>query len=675
MGDILSVHHNSHKVFFQENTMRTPLTPHSYILTVAPLVRIALTRDQAFSYTARRAIATGALVSIPVGKRIVHGIVLSCTDATHVSTASTKKFTLKPIRRVLKEPCLTAAQITMAQFISTYYLCPLGIVLPHYIPHRVRWRTVPPSPDTAHRPGSVRLTPAQKACAATITSATPTARHFFLHAYTQIDKMSILIHVLQRLFTQSHGQALYLVPELMHVPAIEAFFSRFFPQTAIAVVHGKLSKGAYDRIWEGVRDHTIRIVIGTRRAIFLPFHTLAMIIVDEAHDNSHKQWEHYPLFDARTVVRHLALHCGATLIFTSATPRIIDHADTTVHTLTLPQPSPPRIIVVDMKKERWDKNTSPLSRTLVTQIGTMLTAKKKVLIFVNRQGESAFAVCSACRRVAHCPTCARTLMTLTPTLFFCPQCRVQSVAHTCHHCHKPWTHVGIGTARIRRALAKIFPTARYAIADATTMKKSGAYEKLYRDFTDGEIDILIGTQMITKGWSTASIGLSVIIDMDNLLSFPSYDVNEKAFAFILQMALRAHSGTLLIQTFQPENRVLTQACAFDVDGFIAAETDVRTVLAFPPAASLIRMLYRHADPGNVRATTAATYADLIAIAATEPSLRISEPHVPLIAQQRGKHRMQIIIKNTAHTHSAALRAYLATKNMPWTIDIDPVQTI
>ena len=669
------MHHSSDTLFFQENLMTTPTTTSTYLITVAPLARIALTRDQAFSYTFHRTIVVGSLVSVPVGKRIVHGIVLACTKNTDTSQVDGRRFALKPLTRILKEPCLTEAQIAMAQFISTYYICPLGIVLPHYIPNRVQWRAVTSPPDMAHPPGTVRLTPTQKACVTTIASATPTTRHFFVHAQLQTDKMSILISVLQHLFATPHGQALYLVPELLHVPVLETFFARFFPRATIAVVHSKLGKGASDRIWEGVRDATIRIVIGTRRAIFLPFHDLATIIVDEAHDSSHKQWEHYPLFDVRTVARELATHCGATLIFTSATPRVIDHADTTLRMLTLPQPTPPRITVVDMKKERWDKNTSPLSRTLVKQIGTMLTAKKKVLIFVNRQGESAFAVCSACRRVAQCPTCARTLMTLTPTLFFCPQCRVQSVAHTCHHCHKPWAHVGIGTTRIRRELAKIFPTARYAVADATTMKKSGAYEKLYRDFTDGAIDILIGTQMITKGWHTATIGLSVIVDMDNLFSFPSYDVNEKAFAFVVHMALRARSGTVLIQTFQPENRVLTQACAFDFDGFVAAETDTRAILAFPPAASLIRMVYRHADPGNVRTTVASAYTDLVAIADADSALRVSEPHVPLIARQRGKHLMQIIIKNTAHTHSAALRTYLATKNTSWTIDVDPVQTI
>ena len=413
----------------------------------------------------------------------------------------------------------------------------------------------------------------------------------------------------------------------------------------------------------------------TRRAVFLPFHTLGAVIVDEAHDNSHKQWEHYPLFDARTVARHLAASHGATLIFTSATPRIADRTDAAMRVLAMPRPRLPRITVVDMKKERWEKNTSPLSRTLITHIGAMLRARKKVLLFVNRQGESAFAVCSVCRRVAQCPTCARTLMTLTPTRFFCPQCRVQSVAHACHHCHKPLQHVGIGTTRIRRELAKIFPDARYAVADSSTMKKSGAYEKLYRDFTDGAIDILIGTQMVTKGWNTAAIGLSVIVDMDNLFSFPSYDVNEKAFAFVVQMALRAQGGTLLIQTFQPENRVLTQACAFDFDGFTAAETDVRTVLAFPPAASLIRIVYQHADPGNVRTAITTAYTDLTALAAADPALRVSEPHVPLIARRRGKHRMQIIIKNIAHAHSAALRDYLGAKSTSWTIDIDPVQTI
>lgn len=644
----------------------------NHILTVAPLTRIALTRDQAFSYTAPRPVSVGALVSVPIGTRVVHGIVLSCLrDA---GDAPSSPFTLKSIARVLKDPCLTDTQLAVATHISTHYICPLGIVLSSMVPHRVRWREAH-TPDGTHPPATVHLTPTQRALVRTITDANPATQRFFVHAYRRTDKMSVIVGILQSLLADTRRQALYLVPELIHMPAMMAFFARFFPSDTVAVVHGKLGKGAYDRVWEGVRHGTIRLIIGTRRAVFLPFRALGAIVVDEAHDHSHKQWERYPLFDARIVARDIAARHGATLVYTSATPRVVDFADTTLTHLSTTSVPPPRIEIVDMKKERWEKNTSVLSRALIERVKTTLDAGKKILLFVNRQGESAFAVCGACRHVAHCSVCARTLTTLTPTTFFCPDCRMESVVCVCPRCRAPWTHVGVGTGRIHRELKKIFPAARYAVADSATMRTPRAYDTLYRNLADGAVDIIIGTQMITKGWSGAAIGLSVIVDMDNLFSLPAYDANEKAFAFVVQLALRAHGGTLLIQTFQPEHRVLMQACAFDFAGFTAAETDVRTALAFPPAASLIRITYRHADPGNVRTTITSAYNDIRAIAVKEPTLRVSEPHAPLIARQRGKHRMQIIVKNTAHVMPPELFQYLAAKNTAWTVDVDPVQTI
>lgn len=642
-----------------------------FLISVAPLTRIALTRDQSFFYTFSRPLTEGTLVEISIGRRILAGIVTACSkDFPREST-----FQLKKITRVTEESFLTSQQLALAFFISHYYLSPLGVVLKHFVPKKVTARSK--IIVQKKRVGTINTTPTQENIIKTL-SATFTHKKYFLHVTEQSDKISILFSLIKKIKEQHNTQTLYLMPELIQTPYFTEFFHRFFAADEVAILHSKLPKGEFYEKWCDIRSGKIKLIVGTRIALFAPFQKLGVVIVDEAHDLSYKQWDHNPLYDARVVSAELARLHDCIHIATSATPRSVDYFSknhkTDVQFISCIEKKFTPIEIIDMKKERWDKNKSPLSRTLIAQIKYALTHKKQVLIFVNRQGSSAFSVCTKCRSVPICPTCERALITISKKIYLCLHCNTKSqVLQKCTRCKSPIEHIGIGTGRIRTELAKIFPHARISVADTSTMSVSGAHKKIYDEFNARTIDIVIGTQMITKNWYTDSIGLSAVIDMENLVSMPDYTTNERAFAFIIQMALRTHGGKLVVQTFRPENAVVCSAQKYDFDGFYTDELTLRSILHYPPYATLIKLTYQDITKKTVEQKMAEIYKNLVTLCGKNKDLHISEPHFPIIDKVRTKYRQQIIIKNTQKNIDQELRSFLSAIDIKLTVDIDPVQ--
>lgn len=644
-----------------------------FLISVAPVTRIALVRDQSFFYTFSRDLPIGTLVEIPIGKRTIEGIVTdSSQDFPREST-----FALKKITRVTEESFMTHEQLQLAFFISTYYICPLGIVLKHFIPKKMGMRG-----KIVHTKRSLKeimTTPEQNTLIKTLYA--PTYKSFYFHTISQSDKIGVLFSLIKKINNkEQNGQSLYLLPELIQTPYFTDFFHRFFTGDEVAILHSKLPKGEFYKKWCDIRTGKIKFVIGTRIALFAPFQKLGAIIVDEAHDMSHKQWDHSPLYDVRTASKELARIHDCLHILTSATPRTVDFYHTIhrsdVHYISHNAFHKPVIELVDMKKERWDKNKSPLSRTLVTHIKQSLKNKKQILLFVNRQGMSAFSICTKCRTVLRCPECTHALISVKSNTLLCIQChKTYPSSKKCDRCKAPIEHIGIGTQRIQKELAKIFPSAQIALADTSTMHASGAHRMIYDDFCARKIDIIIGTQMITKSWHTENVGLCGIIDADHLLSLPDYNTNEKTFAFIVQMALRTKYGKLIVQTFQPENPILSQAQKYDFDEFHKDELSLRKILSYPPYTKIIKLTYKDVTRKNVEYEVDLIYDQISKKFKRDKSIIISEPHFPLIDKVRSKYRKQFIIKIKSETTPKDLYLFLCTLDIKWSVDVDPIQLI
>lgn len=647
-----------------------------FLISVAPLTRIALTRDQSFFYIYETKLSVGTLVEVPIGRRLAEGIVTQCS----ADFPRESNFQLKRVSKVLEKDFLTVEQLKLVEFISSYYLSPVGVVLKHFIPKRVQMRG-----SIVYKKNKQKkiLTSAQQKeiMSQVFKGFSKSHSKYFLHITKSSDKFAILFSLMQEVLKNDNAQVLYLLPELMQTPYFTAFLYHFFSEDEIAIMHSKLSKGEFYKKWRDIKSGKVKIIMGTRIALFAPFKNLNLVIVDEAHDMSHKQWEHNPLFDARRVSEELAQIFDCPHIMTSATPHVLDYyhkynKKSNVQFISYINNKRSKIKVVDMKKERWDKNKSPLSRELTTQISLALKDKRQSLLFVNRQGMSAFSICSRCRTVAKCPTCTRALVSVTKGQYSCIHCNfTQKTTRKCKKCKASIEHIGIGTQKIQRELKKMFPKAKIVVADGSTMKKTGTHNKLYRDFSEGKIDIVIGTQMITKGWNSNNIALSAIIDTDHLLSLPEYNVGEKAFAFIVQMGLRAGSGKTIIQTFQPEDPIIQYASEYKFREFYEKELSLRKVLAYPPYTHLIKLLYQDIEKKEVEKTIENMYESITKLCVEDEDIIISEPHDPLINKIRTKYRKQIIIKIKNNTIPVYLHDFLILQNTKWTIDIDPVTTI
>ena len=646
---------------------------NQFLISVAPLTRIALSRDQSFFYMWHAPIAIGTLVAIPIGRRTIEGIVTDCAP----DFPRESNFIIKKIGKIIEDQFLTQNQLQLALDISSYYYAPLGLVLKHFVPQRTIMRgMIPPSRKTH---AAVTLSFDQRKIVSQLCADRGTFHSNFLHAPVVQDKMTILLGLMQKIHTETTDQVLYILPELMQTPYISAFFHQYFPHQEVALLHSKIPRGQYYHHWRAIRTGTVRIVIGTRSALFAPFKKLHTVIVDEAHDPSHKQWDHYPLYDARNVSRMLAQLHQATHLLTSAAPRAVDYitkTDKKSTFITSPVHATAKIEIVDMKKERWDDHKSPLSRSLIHQIRYALKSSSQVLLFVNRQGESAFSLCSKCRFVVTCPTCQRALVHHTSKKYVCIHCAfTMPDSAKCAHCKAPIEHIGIGTQRIAKELRKIMPAARVAIVDSSTMKKSGAHKKIYDDFRNKKIDIVIGTQMITKGWHGDHVALCGIIDMDDLLSLPSYDGNEKAFSYIMQLTARTRRGTVLVQTFQPENPAIQYATKYDFDGFYDDELALRKILHYPPYAQIVKLTCKDESREKLHTQVQDVYARIVDISTKDRLIHVSEPHDPIIDKVRTKYQRQIVIRNEHKVIPQALHHTLRDREINWSIDVDPISSL
>ncbi|HCP08938.1 MAG TPA: primosomal protein N' [Candidatus Moranbacteria bacterium] len=517
---------------------------------------------------------------------------------------------------------------------------------------------------------------------------------FLLYGPASSGKTEVYIHAIKKLKEKNANlQFLILLPELTLTPqAIERYGAYFSPEETV-ILHSKISKGKFYSDWQDIKSGKAKIIIGSRMAVFAPFKNLGLIVIDEEQDMSFKQWDMNPRYDARTVSEKLAEIHSCKIVFGSATPRIesFHKARQEKYTLLeLPQlvgigslhgdPIPTKIELVDMKKERWIKNYSPISKKLQSEIAYALKNKLQTILFINRQGLSSFSICTRCKTVLRCPKCERALIYDKEGVYKCVHCAYRSsVIPECPKCKSlTFTNVGLGTQKIEREVASLFPGARIARADNQTMKEPRAQENLYKIFKDGEIDILIGTQIISKGWDLPNVALIGIIDGDGMLSIPDYTTEERAFQNIIQVAGRTgrtgakFPGLVLVQMFHPESSFFKNISEKNLENFYDKELKDRKALRLPPFGKLIKLIFQ--DYSAKKAASAAEGIYKILESMDLQGIKISEAQDSFVSNIRGRHRRQLIIK-ISDDIPEKLAKILKALPSGWIIDVDPISII
>src|SRR2546427_1386400 len=485
-----------------------------------------------------------------------------------------------------------------------------------------------------------------------------------LHGITGSGKTEIYIRAMQAAIEINRG-AMMLVPEIALTPILSRRLRAHFGNE-IAILHSSLSKGERFDEWSRLRRGEARVVLGTRSAVFAPVENLGLIIVDEEHDTSYRQ-EESPFYSARDTAIVRAQKKSAVIVLGSATPSLESFHNSQTgkyRYLHLPERIANRALaraeVIDMRTVfARHKRPAIISDELLSAIEEARVRREQTIILINRRGYSSFILCRSCGESIMCPNCEVTLtFHRADRTLVCHYCNHRERAPSeCPTCGSKYIYyVGEGTEQIEDVLRKRFSNLRIGRIDRDTKTRRHEFEKTLLDFNKGEIDLLVGTQMLAKGHDFPNVTLVGVISADAGLALPDFRAAERTFQLITQVAGRAGRGDLpgrvLIQTYHPHHYALRHATAQDYRGFYDEEIRHRRNHGYPPFVVLALLLVRHKDPERAR-TTAQQLRNALNEANRDHALRILGPAPASFARVRGEHRIQILVKSRSRKQMRA----------------------
>lgn len=507
-----------------------------------------------------------------------------------------------------------------------------------------------------------------------------------IHGVTGSGKTEIYLQTISAALEQNKS-AILLVPEIsLTSQTIERFRSRFSEK--IAILHHKRSMGERSLAWEKLRTGEIRIVVGARSALFAPVRDLGLIIVDEEHDNSYKQGEEAPFYHARNVAVMRAHLENAVVVLGSATPSIesrynADIGKYRLHVIANRATAAPlpTVAIVDMK-QALDKSGgfTHFSEELLNGIKERLKQGEQTLLFLNRRGYHRLQVCASCRAVVKCPHCDLGLtFHREANLLRCHLCDFhQPAPRQCPGCGSSdaLQFKGFGTEHAERALHAIFPDIRTLRMDRDTTQKKDSHEEIFKQFRAHKADILIGTQMIAKGFHFPSVTLVGVLNADAPLSIPDFRSAETVFQLLTQVAGRSGRsdlpGEVILQTFLPDHPVLKLAAAQDYDAFYKAEIEERRLFCYPPFIHLVKCLFLSSDPKIAEDAALESHAYL---SKSLPSFAQALPPGPSGHPKiKDQYRFQFLIKSAKIDPLVSILESLPKTRAQVKIDIDPLST-
>ena len=420
---------------------------------------------------------------------------------------------------------------------------------------------------------------------------------FLLKGVTGSGKTEVYMKLVERVLLEGKS-AIILVPEIALTPQmIERFKGRF--GVNVALFHSKLSDGERFDEWFRVKEGKSKVIVGARSAIFLPAKNLGLIIIDEEHENTYKS-EQNPKYQTKEVAEYLSELKGCKVILGSATPSIETYYRALTGEMKLLElnsrvdnkPMPP-MKVIDMRNELKGGNKSLFSRELFIAIQERLKRKEQIILFLNRRGFSTFVSCRSCGYVFKCDECDISMTYHKNGLLICHYCgKTKREPRECPKCHSKYVKFfGAGTQRVEEEVKKYFNNAGILRMDVDTTRDKHSYERIYNTFKNGEADILIGTQMVSKGLDFKNVTLVGILAADMSINIPDYRAAERTFQIITQVAGRAgrgdKQGEVLIQTYTPQHYSLQYAVNYDYEGFYEKEFTVRAMMKYPPFGKLL----------------------------------------------------------------------------------------
>ncbi len=541
-----------------------------------------------------------------------------------------------------------------------------------------------PDPD----PVPEHLTDAQENARDRIHEAVENHRHetFLLHGVTGSGKTEVYMRSI-RACTRNGEQALVLIPEISLTPqAIARFQDRF---ERIAIMHSYLSDPRRREEWNRIRSGDVDVIIGARSALFAPAPDLGIIIVDEEHDTSYKQ-DRVPRYNARDGAVLRGSQEEVPVLLGSATPSLESrqNAETGKYTLLeLPERiggNPlPNVQTIDMTLQHDSNSHTVISEVMEVEIRKTLANDNQAMLFLNRRGFASVIYCPACKEHISCPNCDISLTYhQSAELLKCHHCdHRQKRPKKCPHCDRPAPiNLGMGTERIESVIRNTFTDARIERMDSDTMTSMDAYENTVRKLQHGEVDLLVGTQMIAKGLHFPGVTLVGIISADVSLHLPDFRSAERTFQIVTQIAGRAgrgkSTGRVLLQTHEPDHYSIRTAAKYDYQSFWSTEVELRETMGYPPFTTLLRILVRGEDREDV-SRTADRIRERIEPDCRRHDIDVLGPADAPLSKLQDRHRIHLLLKlpkpqlgrNLVDQHDRLFQSQGSTDVV---LDMDPI---
>ena len=660
-------------------------------------VAMALPLRQTFTYRIPSGLADrvvpGVQVQVPFRGRPRRGFVVELS-------ASAARDDILEVATVLGPPLFSAHLLALTRWMADYYLAPWGEVLAAALPggfegiarSRARRGATEDRVTSLPLPDHFALTAEQRKALTTIEDALGRATFapILLHGVTASGKTEVYLRAAAAT-RDAGGQTLLLVPEVALGSQLVREFRRRF-RNRVGVLHSYLSMSERRRNWELARRGALDVVVGARSAVFAPSPRLGLIVVDEEHEPAYKQSEQLRYHGRDTAVRRAQM-LNIPIVLGSATPSLESLANARrgrYACVLLPcrvdrRPLPP-VRIVDLRRQGASTMLSPPLRAA---LGERLERGEQSLLFLNRRGHSHHIQCIACGFVPTCPWCDIALtLHLQPSECRCHYCDHRAPATAqCPSCGSPLLrYSGAGTQRAERELRTSLPAARVLRLDTDVARTRGGAGDVLSAFARGEADVLLGTQMIAKGFDFPRVTLVGVLDADVALHLPDFRAAERTFQLLIQVAGRAgrgeRPGEVLVQTCTPEHPAITAASAYDERRFVDHELAERKETGYPPFARLASLLFSGADVALVE-RAADRAGDLLRERAEAEGVKVLGPAPQALARLRGKHRWHVMLKGT----SGAKVRMLAAQALEWAessdrprgvrvaVDVDPVEVL
>jgi primosomal protein N' (replication factor Y) len=630
----------------------------------------------------------GALVVVPFGRVRKVGVVVARPARSAVALDR-----LKPIeRRVEDVPPLADADLELFGFCAAYYQRPLGEVIAASLPPRLRQanRRALAAPQTASAadagpPETPPLSAAQRRAIDTCLAGRDRFHPVLLHGVTGSGKTEVYLHLIADTLARGR-QALFLVPEIGLTPQLEAQVRERFPHVRVASAHSHLGEGERAATWVAARSGHAAIVMGTRLAVLMPFRDLGLIVVDEEHDPSYKQQEGLR-YSARDVAVRRAQALGIPVVLGSATPSLesFSNAHAGRYTLaTLPDRAAagaamPSVRTIDTRADRPHEG---LTHALILALRERLARGEQALVFVNRRGFSPVLYCRACAWHSSCSRCSANLVLhMRARELRCHHCgHRESAPERCPGCGAAeLAPVGQGTQRVEEALRAALPEARIARVDRDSTARKGTLKDVLDRFRSGEIDVLVGTQMLAKGHDYPRLTLVGVLDSDSALFSADFRAAERLFAQLVQVAGRAgrsdRPGEVLIQTDFPAHPLYAAVATHDYERFAEQALEERRIAGFPPFSHLALLRAESKKAGEPRAFLRDAVRMARDLAAR---VEVFEPVAAPLERKAGFERAQLLVRSRSRS---ALQPFLREwrrrlaarggRSVRWSIDVDP----